>query len=99
MAPTNFDDSTVDKNSYIFNILLILIELWLNLWIMFETNMEKIMDLIKLSVLDSAIECVESKYKRCFTDKAMESSIKKMKAFCMDANLKNGESADFYLFV
>lgn len=37
-----------------------------------------------------AIECVESKYKRCFTDKAMESSIKKMKAFCMDANLKNG---------
>lgn len=37
-----------------------------------------------------AIKCVESKYKRCFTDKAMESSIKKMKAFCMDANLKNG---------
>lgn len=38
----------------------------------------------------SAIECVETKYKWCFTDKAMEISLKKMKDFCIDANLKNG---------
>lgn len=66
---------------------------------MFEINMEKIMDLIKLFVLDSVIECVEFKYKRCFIDKVMESLIKKMKVFCMDVNLKNGEFGDFYLFV
>lgn len=50
---------------------------------------------MKNNCFDSAIECVETKYKWCFTDKAMEISLKKMKDFCIDANLKNGESADF----
>lgn len=57
--------------------------------------MVKKINIIKNNCFDSAIECVETKYKWCFNDKAMEISLKKMKDFCIDANLKNGESADF----